>query len=143
MIIALPWENSSIGYWPQSAKRVYNAKLDDRHPGQTNLVVSLTRLLRPTSRRFRSTELAVTAFLSPPSLFGSDCIAELHNAISELRTRAVQEMRPAIDDRAIEGLKFSECLPITLTHEMLDARPRDSVAVRETLALQLRSVASQ
>ena len=69
--------------------------------------------------------------------------AKLENAVGELRKRAAEEMWPAVDDRAIEGLKFSECLPITLAHEMLEARIRDTVAVRETLDLQLRCVASQ
>ncbi|MFM9961454.1 MAG: DEAD/DEAH box helicase [Planctomycetaceae bacterium] len=68
--------------------------------------------------------------------------AELQKALDELRTKAVEEMRPVVDDRAIEGLKFSECLPITLAHEMLQSRLRDSVAVKETLALKLRNVSS-
>lgn len=69
--------------------------------------------------------------------------AELQNALGELRTRAVEELRPTVDDRAIDGLKFSECLPIDLVHEMLEARLRDSVSLHETLALRLRSVVSQ
>ena len=69
--------------------------------------------------------------------------AELQKALDELCKKAIEEMRPSVDDRAIEGLKFSECLPITLAHEMLEARLRDSVAVGETLALKLRNVASQ
>lgn len=69
--------------------------------------------------------------------------ADVRRAVDEIRKKAVEEMRPVVDERAIEGLKFSECLPITLAHEMLEARLRDSVAVRETLDLKLRSVASQ
>ena len=69
--------------------------------------------------------------------------AELQKALDELRKKAIEEMRPVVDDRAIEGLKFSECLPITLAHEMLEARLRDSIAIKETLALKLRNVASQ
>lgn len=68
---------------------------------------------------------------------------ELQNAVGELRNRALEGMRPAVNDRAIEGLKFSACLPIALAHEMLEARLRDVVAVREMLALRLRNVASQ
>jgi ATP-dependent helicase Lhr and Lhr-like helicase len=67
----------------------------------------------------------------------------LQKALDEVRQRSIQEMRPAVDDRAIEGLKFSECLPITLAHEMLEARLRDSIAVRETLNLKLRTVSLQ
>ncbi len=68
---------------------------------------------------------------------------ELRKALDELRTKAIEEMRPAVDDRAIEGLKFSECLPIDLAHKMLEARLRDTIVIRETLALQFRSVISQ
>ncbi|MFM9959989.1 MAG: DEAD/DEAH box helicase [Planctomycetaceae bacterium] len=68
---------------------------------------------------------------------------ELRKALDELRKKAVEEMRSVVDDRAIEGLKFSECLPITFAREMLEARLRDSAAIRETLALKLRNVASQ
>jgi ATP-dependent Lhr-like helicase len=68
---------------------------------------------------------------------------DLHNAVSDLRNKNVDEMRPSIDDRAIDGLKFSECLPIAFAHEMLEARLRDCEAVRETLALSLRGVSSQ
>ena len=68
--------------------------------------------------------------------------SELRSAVEELQNRAVEEMRPAVDD-PIEGLKFSECLPITIAHEMLEARLRDSDAILETLGLQLRNVASQ
>jgi ATP-dependent Lhr-like helicase len=65
---------------------------------------------------------------------------ELQNAVGNLRNKNVEEMLPSIDERAIEGLKFSECLPIALAHEMLEARLRDCEAVRETLALNLRGV---
>ena len=68
---------------------------------------------------------------------------ELQNAVGNLRNKNVEEMRPSIDERAIEGLKFSECLPIALAHEMLEARLRDCQAVRETLALNLRGVSLQ
>ena len=68
---------------------------------------------------------------------------ELQQALDKVRNTAVEELRPAIDDRAIEGLKFSECLPVLLANEMLAARLRDSIAVQETLALKLRSVSSQ
>jgi len=65
---------------------------------------------------------------------------DLRHAIDELRARSVETFHSAIDDRAIEGLKFSECLPIDLAREMLEARLRDSSAIQETLAQKLRSV---
>lgn len=65
--------------------------------------------------------------------------AQLQNAVAELRNRAVEEMKPAVDDRAIDGLKFSECLPLSFAKEMLESRIHDSVAVRDTLAQRFRS----
>lgn len=67
---------------------------------------------------------------------------QLQDAIGELRERSIEEMKPVIDDRAIEGLKFSECLPLSLAHEMLETRIRDSAAVHEILVLKLRSIIS-
>ncbi len=68
---------------------------------------------------------------------------ELQIAVGELRERDVQDLRPVVNDRAIEGLKFSECLPIDLAREMLEVRLQDTYAVRETLCQKLRSVALQ
>jgi ATP-dependent Lhr-like helicase len=67
-------------------------------------------------------------------------LLDLENAVSAIRSKAAVELRPAVNERAIEGLKFRECLPIALANEMLEARLRDSVAIREVLALRLRSV---
>lgn len=67
----------------------------------------------------------------------------LENAIGEIRRKVVEEMGPAVDDHAVDGLKFSECLPANLAHEMLESRLRDSIAVRETLALRVRNVNAQ
>lgn len=69
--------------------------------------------------------------------------AELQNAVGALRTREVQDLRPELDDRAIDGLKFSACLPITLAREMLEARLRDTHALRETLAQKLRCISQR
>ena len=69
--------------------------------------------------------------------------SDLQKVINELRERGIEEMKPFIDDRAVEGLKFSATLPLSLAHEMLEMRMQDSVAVRETLALKLRSVSTQ
>ncbi len=68
---------------------------------------------------------------------------QLQSAIGELRERDIEEMKPVIDDRAIDGLKFSLCLPIAFAREMLQARMRDTNAIRHTLALRIRDVSSQ
>lgn len=67
---------------------------------------------------------------------------DLQKAIDELQETNVHELRPAVDNRAIEGLKFSECMPFDLAWEMLEVRLQDASAVRETLAQRLRSVVS-
>jgi ATP-dependent helicase Lhr and Lhr-like helicase len=42
-------------------------------------------------------------------------------------------MRPAIDEAAIDGLKFSECLPVELAIEMLERRLQAPDATRGIL----------
>jgi ATP-dependent helicase Lhr and Lhr-like helicase len=47
-------------------------------------------------------------------------------------------MRPAVDEAAIDGLKFSECLPIELATEMLERRLQDVDATRRVLEEHVR-----
>jgi ATP-dependent Lhr-like helicase len=44
------------------------------------------------------------------------------------------ELRPAVDEEAIEDLKFSECLPSDLAHEVVQRRLHDAAAVRMVLS---------
>lgn len=46
----------------------------------------------------------------------------------------------AVDESAIEGLKFSECLPRDLALQMLEQRLSDPDAVRSVLESQVRLV---
>ena len=49
---------------------------------------------------------------------------------SPIRRRwTYDDMRPTVDERAIEGLKFSECLPQQLALQMLQIRLRDIAAI--------------
>jgi ATP-dependent Lhr-like helicase len=57
----------------------------------------------------------------------------LEHALAELRTRDVKLLRPVVDDHAIEGLKFSECLPHDLALEMLSTRLCDPAATSSVL----------
>jgi ATP-dependent helicase Lhr and Lhr-like helicase len=47
-------------------------------------------------------------------------------------------MRPAIDEAAIDGLKFSECLPTELAIEMLESRLQEPNATRHILKEDVR-----
>jgi len=67
-------------------------------------------------------------------------LVDFEKALNDLRGGVIEELSLPIDDRAMEGLKFSACLPVNLAHEMLTARLRDSDAMRETLALNVRSL---
>lgn len=66
----------------------------------------------------------------------------LRQAVEEIKQMAVKEILPIIDTDAIEGLKFSECLPQRLAVEMLQARITDEEAIKLTLAKPTRMVAS-
>jgi len=52
-------------------------------------------------------------------------------------------MRPAVDEAAIDGLKFSECLPIELAMEMLERRFQEPDAIRRILEEHVRFVVQQ
>jgi ATP-dependent Lhr-like helicase len=64
-------------------------------------------------------------------------LTDIQRALNELRQKPVGNLRPSVDDQAIEGLKFSECLPLTLAREMLEVRLLDSEAIHSVFALKL------
>ena len=49
-------------------------------------------------------------------------------------------MCPAVNEQAIEGLKFSECLPQELALEMLQERLRDDQSTTSLLKIPVRFV---
>lgn len=63
---------------------------------------------------------------------------DIERAIAEIRQHNVTDMRPAVDEAAIDGLKFSECLPIELATEMLERRLQDPDATQQTLKEHVR-----
>jgi ATP-dependent Lhr-like helicase len=67
-------------------------------------------------------------------------LQDVERAIDAIRQRNVTEMRPAVDQAAIEGLKFSECLPIDLATEMLERRLQEPEATRRILEQYARFV---
>jgi ATP-dependent helicase Lhr and Lhr-like helicase len=62
-------------------------------------------------------------------------------ALGELRAHNVSEMSVAVEEHAIEGLKFSECLPRDLALDMLRTRLCDHPAVQCILRQPVRFVA--
>lgn len=67
-------------------------------------------------------------------------LQDVEQAIGAIRQHAAAEMRPVVDEAAIDGLKFSECLPIDLATEMLERRLQDQVSTRRVLEEQVRFV---
>lgn len=65
---------------------------------------------------------------------------DAENAIDELRERVPAEMLPDVDEAAIDGLKFSECLPIELALEMLNRRLQDTAATTHVLQETVRHI---
>jgi ATP-dependent Lhr-like helicase len=90
-------------------------------------------LAQATHSHIRHDSLSVT--VEPPVSFNT-----LKQALAELRTRDVNLLQPVVDERAIEGLKFSECLPHDLALDMLRARLCDPAATSSALHKPLRLV---
>jgi ATP-dependent helicase Lhr and Lhr-like helicase len=64
----------------------------------------------------------------------------IERALSEMRSCKVSEMRAAVDEQAIEGLKFSECLPHEVALDMLQARLGDPPAIQWVLEQPVKCV---
>jgi ATP-dependent Lhr-like helicase len=61
-------------------------------------------------------------------------------ALNELRRSEISKMTIAVDEHAIEGLKFSECLPRDLALDLLHARLCDHPSVQYALKQPVRFV---
>jgi ATP-dependent helicase Lhr and Lhr-like helicase len=64
----------------------------------------------------------------------------IKQTMAELRARDVSEMGLAVSERAMQGLKFSECLPHDLALDMLRTRLRDPAATQWVLERPVRFV---
>ncbi|HEX7376909.1 MAG TPA: hypothetical protein VF278_07340 [Pirellulales bacterium] len=67
-------------------------------------------------------------------------LTDIEQAILSLRSRGVTEFLPAVDERAIDGLKFADCLPPALALHLLQTRMRDRVGVEHILETPARHV---
>lgn len=70
-------------------------------------------------------------------------LQDIERAVNAVRERDPDEMYPAVDEAAIDGLKFSDCLPTAFAVELLEHRLQDTPAVRHALAEHIRIVAGQ
>lgn len=71
---------------------------------------------------------------------GNPQLGEIEQAIATLRSWDSDRFRPAVDERAVEGLKFSECLPSELALSTLQARLHDRRGVEHVQRLGTRIV---
>ena len=65
-------------------------------------------------------------------------LADVEGAVAEIRSREVSDMRPQVDERAIEGLKFSECLPNEMALDLLERRLQEPETARRVLEEPVR-----
>ena len=64
----------------------------------------------------------------------------LSDAIEAIKEQDVAQMRPSVDQRALEGIKFVDCLDESLAIQMLEARLSDPSATQTLLEQTLRFV---
>lgn len=56
------------------------------------------------------------------------------SAIEDLRKVSSDKLRPRVDQQAIDGLKFSACLPSRVAYDLLEARLHDGQGVKASFA---------
>ena len=71
---------------------------------------------------------------------GAEGLSAVEAAVRELGSRDPASMSPGIDEAAVEGLKFSQCLPPELAVATLASRLRDAPAIRAVLCQPLQVV---
>ena len=63
---------------------------------------------------------------------------QVMEAVHEMRATGTEGLRPPVSDKAIDGLKFSVCLPPELARYELELRLTDTVGVKWVLENELR-----
>jgi ATP-dependent helicase Lhr and Lhr-like helicase len=71
---------------------------------------------------------------------GEEGFAAIEEAVRRLGSRDVSTMEPEVEEAALEGLKFSRCLPRELGLLTLSSRLRDETAIGAVLAQPTRIV---
>lgn len=70
-------------------------------------------------------------------------LEDVKMAIEAIRQGDVSEMYPFVDEAAVDGLKFSECLPLEFATDMLERRLQDPDATRRVLQQNVRFLIQQ
>jgi ATP-dependent Lhr-like helicase len=74
------------------------------------------------------------------SVEGAGGLTATERAVRELVSRGPSAAAPAVDEAALQGLKFSQCLPKELALAALASRLRDVASVRAVLSQPMRVV---
>jgi len=69
-------------------------------------------------------------------------LGDIERDIEELQQQDVSQEQPEVDERAIEGVKFSECLPAPIVVSMLQRRLVDPVGVNAILQSPIRFISA-
>ena len=69
---------------------------------------------------------------------GAEDLSAIEKAVRELGSRDAATLEPQIEEAALDGLKFAECLPKELALATLASRLRDDVAVRAVLSQRVQ-----
>jgi ATP-dependent Lhr-like helicase len=59
--------------------------------------------------------------------------SEIEQAIKRLQQRNVDDLMPSVDERALQSLKFSDCLPTELALQILQKRLHDRTGVQHAI----------
>ncbi|HJT78296.1 MAG TPA: DEAD/DEAH box helicase [Gemmataceae bacterium] len=71
---------------------------------------------------------------------GADNVAAVEQAVRQLAATDASAMKSQVEEAALDGLKFSECLPKELARVTLASRLRDEPAIRAVLSQPTRVV---
>jgi ATP-dependent Lhr-like helicase len=71
---------------------------------------------------------------------GTANMEEIENCINRLKSRDPDSLIPPVNIEAIDGLKFSECLPNDLAIRMLQERLKDVPAASHVLSQPVRYI---
>ena len=76
--------------------------------------------------------------------FESDVpIERIADALRDLRTRSAADLLPSVEEAAISGIKFSECLPPALATQMLQSRLQNISGIEHLVRDEVEFVASR
>ena len=65
----------------------------------------------------------------------------LNDALEAVRGQDVGQMRPSVDERALQGIKFVDCLEESLAIQMLESRLSDPASTLAVIEQNRRLIA--